>query len=231
MTKHESTDVPEISALSPSSIIATGETTGNGASSFIASSPSNKDHHDEPNTNVSTGNVTAVVKNISDPTAITSRTESFNQDDTDRMLESQPPPPALDETLNITNGIDSRMIHIDDTIDPPITITERYRDTLLRTFDLPIFQYIGIFIIVGVVIDGAIFFFLLMGWHTLCHPVTDCEPRNTVYNISIQILNGFFTYMAIVEFLAFIRNDPILLVLLRLWQGWLLSATLQRCRP
>jgi Protein of unknown function (DUF2985) len=83
-------------------------------------------------------------------------------------------------------------------LNPPVSKIERCRDALLRALDLPIFQSIGIAVLVGVIIDGALFFFLLVGWHTLCTPRTDCEPRNRVYNISIQILNGFFTYMAII---------------------------------
>lgn len=84
------------------------------------------------------------------------------------------------------------------SLDPPLSKFERYRDAILRALDLPIFQSIGIAVLLGVIIDGALFFFLLVGWHTLCTPRTDCEPRNRIYNISIQILNGFFTYMAIV---------------------------------
>jgi Protein of unknown function (DUF2985) len=84
------------------------------------------------------------------------------------------------------------------SLDPPLSKVERYRDAILRALDLPIFQSIGIAVLLGVIIDGALFFFLLVGWHTLCTPRTDCEPRNRIYNISIQVLNGFFTYMAIV---------------------------------
>ena len=55
--------------------------------------------------------------------------------------------------------------------------------------------------LLGVIIDGALFFFLLMGWHTLCDAPskTDCEPRNFVYNMSIQVLNIFFSYMAVIS--------------------------------
>jgi Protein of unknown function (DUF2985) len=130
------------------------------------------------------------VKNVSHRTAITSssRTESFNNTN-DTTLVSQPDEKSMSD----------QVFFGDILLEPPISTIERYRDIVLRTLDLPIFQYIGIFIMLGVVIDGAIFFFLLIGLHSLCHPVTDCEPRNTVYNISIQILNGFFTYMAILS--------------------------------
>uniref|UniRef100_A0A7S1D2U5 Uncharacterized protein n=1 Tax=Cyclophora tenuis TaxID=216820 RepID=A0A7S1D2U5_CYCTE len=47
--------------------------------------------------------------------------------------------------------------------------------------------------------DGAFFFFLLVGWQVMCRPRTDCDPRNAWYNISVQVLNGLFTYMAIVS--------------------------------
>jgi Protein of unknown function (DUF2985) len=85
------------------------------------------------------------------------------------------------------------------TIDPPRSTMERYRDTILQLLDTSFVQYLGALVLFGVIVDGAIFFFFLMGWQTLCHipQRTNCEPRNTIYNISIQILNGFFTYMAI----------------------------------
>lgn len=84
-------------------------------------------------------------------------------------------------------------------IEPPISCGERFRDSILRTLDRPFFQILGIFVIVGVVGSGALFFFFLMGWQTLCRPRTDCEPRNEIYNASIQALNIFFTYMATVS--------------------------------
>jgi Protein of unknown function (DUF2985) len=84
-------------------------------------------------------------------------------------------------------------------LDPPRSKMEQFRDSILRTLDLPLFQYMGLMVLLGVIVDGALFFFLLVGWHTLCTPRTDCEPRNTLYNISVQILNGFFTYMAILS--------------------------------
>ena len=34
---------------------------------------------------------------------------------------------------------------------------------------------------------------------TLCRPRTDCNPRNDIYNVAIQFLNVFFTYMATVS--------------------------------
>lgn len=71
------------------------------------------------------------------------------------------------------------------------------RDVLLRTLDRPFFQILGLLVLFAVVVDGALFFFFLMGWQSLCVPVRDCEPRNQIYNISVQILNGLFTYMAV----------------------------------
>lgn len=34
---------------------------------------------------------------------------------------------------------------------------------------------------------------------TLCRPRRDCTPRNEIYNVAIQILNAFFTYMATIS--------------------------------
>ena len=133
----------------------------------------------------------ANVKNTGHSAAITlssSCTESFNNTNHTTLVS------RTDE-----KSLSDQIFFGDIQLDPPISTMERYRDVVLRGLDLPIFQYIGIFVMLGVVVDGAIFFFLLIGLHTLCHPVTDCEPRNTVYNISIQILNGFFTYMALLS--------------------------------
>jgi len=84
---------------------------------------------------------------------------------------------------------------------PPQSKSEKYRDTLLVTLDRPIFQIIGIINLIIIIIDGAFFFFLLCGWHRLCFEPkrTDCNPRNDIYNIMIQILNVYFTYMAIIS--------------------------------
>lgn len=84
-------------------------------------------------------------------------------------------------------------------LDPPESCGERLRDFILRTLDHPFFQGLGIIVLILVIADGAFFFFLLMGWQTLCRPRTDCEPRNWWYNWSIQVLNVLFTYMAVVS--------------------------------
>mmetsp|Transcript_17498 Transcript_17498/g.31408 ORF Transcript_17498/g.31408 Transcript_17498/m.31408 type:complete len:308 (-) Transcript_17498:293-1216(-) len=86
------------------------------------------------------------------------------------------------------------------TLDPPRTDSEACRDSLLQLLDGDVFQIIGIIVIILVVGDGALFFFLMVGWHNLCTPVLDCQPRNTTLNISIQILNLLFTYMNLVAF-------------------------------
>ena len=84
-------------------------------------------------------------------------------------------------------------------LDPPPTCSERFRDEILRILDEGFFQVLGIIVLFLVVLDGAVFFFFLMGWQTLCRPRTACEPRNTIYNVSVQIWNGLFTYMATVS--------------------------------
>lgn len=86
-------------------------------------------------------------------------------------------------------------------LNPPQSIGEKYRDILLTTLDRPFFQIIGIINLIIIVVDGAFFFFLLCGWQNLCFKPkrTDCNPRNDLYNITIQILNVCFTYMAIIS--------------------------------
>jgi endogenous inhibitor of DNA gyrase (YacG/DUF329 family) len=88
------------------------------------------------------------------------------------------------------------------TLTPPRSGTESCRDSLLAIFDRPVFQILGAIVMLLVIIDGALFFFLLIGAHRLCDEPskTDCQPRNDVYNASIQVLNVLFTYMVTVSF-------------------------------
>jgi len=88
-----------------------------------------------------------------------------------------------------------------DLLDPPMTRRERFRDYILRWLDRPEFQIAGLVVLFLVIADGALFFFFLMGWQTLCDDPsrTDCSPRNEVYNVSVQLLTWLFTYMATVS--------------------------------
>lgn len=84
-------------------------------------------------------------------------------------------------------------------LDPPVSRGEQWRDHALRCLDLPIMQKLGIVVLILVIADGALFFFLLMGWHRLCRPRRDCDPRNELYNLSIHILNVLLSYTAILS--------------------------------
>jgi hypothetical protein len=88
---------------------------------------------------------------------------------------------------------------VDPVIEPPPSSGETMRDWILRTLDRPFFQVLGAIVLLLVIGTGALFFFFLMGWQTVCRPRTDCEPRNWWYNWSIQALNVCFTYMATVS--------------------------------
>ena len=95
----------------------------------------------------------------------------------------------------------SKLEYVVEKLSPPQSKGEKYRDILLAALDAPFFQIIGIINLMIIIIDGAFFFFLLCGWQRLCFEPkrTDCSPRNELYNITIQILNVCFTYMAIVS--------------------------------
>ena len=86
-----------------------------------------------------------------------------------------------------------------DDLDPKMSLAEDWRDHLLRLLDGRFFQAIGLTVLLLIVADGAFFFFLLMGWHNMCTPRTDCEPRNYWYNVSVQFLTALFTYTAFIS--------------------------------
>jgi len=72
---------------------------------------------------------------------------------------------------------------------------ERRRDWLLRLHFLPFcrrMRMLQMFLVVG---DGAFFFFLMMGWHT----ITPQSHANYLMNISLQILCALFTLDAVEE--------------------------------
>ena len=83
-------------------------------------------------------------------------------------------------------------------LQPPRSLSEAYRDRWLSLLDRPVFQGIGLLVLVLIIADGAFFFFLLMGWQAMCRPRTDCDPRNWWYNWSIQLLNVLFSYQAVI---------------------------------
>jgi hypothetical protein len=88
---------------------------------------------------------------------------------------------------------------IDPVITPPPGSGENIRDWILRTLDRPFFQYLGLLVLFTIIWTGALFFFFLMGWQSVCRPRTDCEPRNWWYNWAIQALNVCFTYTSIIS--------------------------------
>ena len=111
-----------------------------------------------------------------------------------------------DELSRSSNA--SSFYHDLQELQPPVSPSERARDALLRTLDHPSVQIFGLLVLFAVIADGALFFFLLMGWDTLCRsPMEEslssskghCPLSNHVYNISIHILTGLFTYMATVS--------------------------------
>jgi len=89
--------------------------------------------------------------------------------------------------------------HLYSTLSPPRSCGERFRDALLRVLDGRLFQFLGLVILFLVVVDGAFFFFLLIGAQRMCRPRTDCEPRNWWYNFAVQFLVALFTWMSVVS--------------------------------
>ena len=86
-------------------------------------------------------------------------------------------------------------------LDPPPSRSELLRDKWLDFLSGKVHFCIGITVMFLIVVDGAFFFFLLIGLQNMCsHPSrTDCNPRNWWYNFSIQLLNVLFTYLATIS--------------------------------
>jgi len=85
------------------------------------------------------------------------------------------------------------------SLNPPKSSGERIRDGILKALDHPVAQALGIIVLVLVIIDGAFFFFLLVGWQTMCRPRVDCEPRNWWYVFSVQLLTVLISYTATIS--------------------------------
>lgn len=109
------------------------------------------------------------------------------------------------ETSGNTHGDSLRHGHVYpipiELLNPPRSPREKFRDFVLRMLDRPSFQVLGALVMIAIVVDGAAFFFFLMGWQTVCDTPskTDCSPRNEIYNLTVQILVWLFTYTATVS--------------------------------
>ena len=126
---------------------------------------------------------------------MTATPDSMNVIDSTSMLETEDGGDEFACDDQLSNH--SQYTTVED-LHPPQSSSEAHRDQLLRILDRPVFQTVGLVVILLIVADGAFFFFLLVGWQAMCRPRTDCDPRNWWYNWSIQILNILFTYQALI---------------------------------
>lgn len=87
------------------------------------------------------------------------------------------------------------------SIRPAPTKMELMRDDLLTLLNGNVSRGAAIFVAFLVIVDGAFFFFLLIGVHNMCSDPSprNCDPRNYWYNFSIQFLNVNITYFALVS--------------------------------
>lgn len=67
---------------------------------------------------------------------------------------------------------------------------ERIRDSVLLFLLRPCFTHLAIVHILLIVMDGALFFFLMVGAHNMCSPQFDCPTRNFWLNLSLQVGMG-----------------------------------------
>ena len=82
-------------------------------------------------------------------------------------------------------------------LEPCLSRGENIRDALLRFLDHPFLQLSGAVVTLGLVASFLMKFFLLVGWHGLCEPKRDCDPRNKIFNILSHILNVCLKYQAV----------------------------------
>lgn len=85
-------------------------------------------------------------------------------------------------------------------LDPCLSTGENMRDALLRFLDKPFLQFLGIVVTISLVASFLMKFFLLVGWHGLCEPRRDCDPRNKIFNILSHVLNICLKYQAVLAF-------------------------------
>jgi Protein of unknown function (DUF2985) len=104
---------------------------------------------------------------------------------------------TMNGSLVPTASSDNVNVLSSSSLTPPPSRGERLRDSIFRVLEGRFFSAVSVVVLVLIIADGALFFFLLMGWQAMCRPRRDCEPRNEVYNISIQFLNILFTYTAL----------------------------------
>jgi hypothetical protein len=105
-----------------------------------------------------------------------------------------------------SKGFDATQKHPTDA-----TCSERFRDNLFGFLDGPCMFKVNIANILIIIVNGAFFFFLMVGWQDMCSPRKGqgaaCQPRNWWLNWSIQLLNVNFTFGALVAFPWRIANS------------------------
>lgn len=149
----------------------------------------------------------------------------------DACDEESPPgqQPKNMDTTTATNSTSTPTAIIPlSELDPPPSRSELLRDKWLDFLSGKVHFCIGITVMFLIVVDGAFFFFLLIGAQNMCsHPSrTDCNPRNWWYNFSIQFLNVLFTYLATIS-LPWRLSNAVHLFMVRGWDG----GTIDRVMP
>ena len=102
--------------------------------------------------------------------------------------EELPPPQPSPSSNNF--GRDDRK--------PVLTRVERARDAWIRLMEHPRFLVpSSLFLLACIAGFGGFLLCLLFGWHAVCRPRFDCEPRNFYFNACVQLLNALFTVKAL----------------------------------
>lgn len=131
-----------------------------------------------------------------------------NHDEPKKALSHQPTlgwtESGVSSDDNLLSGEDAGPQHsitITPIVDPPPSRSELLRDDVLRVFGGTVVRRVAICAAVLIVVDGALWFFLVIGAHRMCDTPSrfNCEPRNWWYNFSIQFLNVNISYLAVVS--------------------------------
>ena len=123
------------------------------------------------------------------------------EEDQSENIVVEPSKPSLSNHPTVAFSVSFSSDSTTNSISPPPTSAEIRRDQVLEWIAGKISHRIALVVVTLIIVDGALFFFLLIGAHAMCNTPSrfNCDPRNYWYNFSIQFLNVNISYLAIIS--------------------------------